>query len=237
MAQQVDFRIFEEPIAGESYVGGGDPAQGLIHGDDSVWQFLKVSSGEQVGEIQGKIDPVAFAEIGASFGKWYGNALLGIENNQDGGANRKLFDLGYPHVYFEMRDRGRPYDEATPRLGLNMNARLRARLIAQSRRLLKDGSLSINSIRLVGQMEAFHLNGLKYEAIGGAHDDLVMAWLIASHLMWHQMEVEEMKATGLAPLVDGEELPGEETFVQKVVKRVQERNFRPTILSSVGDLV
>ena len=197
---------------------------GLQHGDDSVWEFIHCGSGEQVCEVQGKIDPLTFADLGAAIGTWYNGALLGIENNQDGGANRALFNLGYQNIYYEHTNQGRPYDKATPRLGINMNARRRSELISHSRRLLEDGSLVIRSSRLVGQMESFALNGVKYEAISGAHDDLVMAYLIAGAMTVYHLEVARMSSHPLLPMVDGKEVDGpseeKETLPRKLARHV-----------------
>ena len=42
-----DLRIWEKPIPSETYVIGGDPAEGLEHGDDSVLEVIVGSTGEQ----------------------------------------------------------------------------------------------------------------------------------------------------------------------------------------------
>ena len=52
-----ELRIWAKPVPSETYVIGGDPAEGLEHGDDSVLEVLAGSTCEQVAELQGKVDP------------------------------------------------------------------------------------------------------------------------------------------------------------------------------------
>ena len=57
-----DLRVWERPIANQTYVVGCDPAHGLERGDDSVIQVIRMETGVQVCEVQGKIDPIALGE-------------------------------------------------------------------------------------------------------------------------------------------------------------------------------
>ena len=43
-----DLRIWSKPVPAETYVIGGDPAEGLDHGDASVLEVIVGSTGEQV---------------------------------------------------------------------------------------------------------------------------------------------------------------------------------------------
>lgn len=201
-----DLRIWSKPIPSESYVIGGDPAEGLEHGDDSVLEVLSGSTGEQVAELQGKVDPFTFGELAAMLGTYYNNALIGIENNKDGGANRVLHEMGYTNIYFEQKDMGEPYDKHTIKLGINTNIRNRHRLISQARRWMEDRSAIPVSKHLVGQFETFVLRSTKFEAIPGGHDDLVMAWVIAIEMLRVHLVMDEAKHTELKPLWNGVEV-------------------------------
>jgi len=201
-----DLRIWSKPIPSESYVIGGDPAEGLEHGDDSVLEVLSGSTGEQVAELQGKVDPFTFGELAVMLGTYYNNALIGIENNKDGGANRVLHEMGYTNIYFEQKDMGEPYDKHTIKLGINTNIRNRHRLISQARRWMEDRSAIPVSKHLVGQFETFVLRSTKFEAIPGGHDDLVMAWVIAIEMLRVHLVMDEAKHTELKPLWNGVEV-------------------------------
>lgn len=234
----MNIRVWADPIPGEVYAIGGDPAEGLQHGDDSVYEVFHCGSGEQVCEVQGKIPPDDFADLGYELGTWYNHALIGIENNKDGGANRILAGLGYRNLYFDMADRGKPYLDPTQRLGINMNSRRRSELVTHSRAMLGDRSMILHSSKLIGQMEAFVLHGVKFQAITGAHDDLVMAMLIAGGMMMFQLSVSHRKASPLPSYVDGEAI-GEEVetppIVERVTKQWQTRQV-PELAYSTGDL-
>ncbi|MEW6750882.1 MAG: hypothetical protein AB1505_07885 [Candidatus Latescibacterota bacterium] len=103
-----------------------------------------------------------------------------------------------------MADRGKAWDEASPRLGLNMNPRSRHRLIAQARRWMEDGSVRLRSTRLLDQCQTFVLRDAKYQAVRGGHNDLVVAWAIATAMMWVQLPVDGVDEQGLPPLVSGQ---------------------------------
>ena len=195
------FRRWSAPVDGDEYVIGGDPAEGLERGDDTVLQGISVKTGEQVFEIQGKIEPLAMGELAYHVGTHYHGALIGIENNKDGGANRTLFNAGYRNIYFHVNNRGEAYDVATPKLGINTNAANRLQMIALARKLMADGSVTPRSQQLIAQLELFEFNGTRFEAVPGAHDDLVMAWVLACYLFWVRLQ---SAVTALEPMLDGE---------------------------------
>jgi hypothetical protein len=201
-----ELRVYERPIPPYSYAIGGDPAEGLPHGDDSVLEVMCLDTGFQCAELQGKIDPFTFAELAFMLGNYYNEALIGIENNKDGGANRVLHELGYPNIYYEQKDTGEPYDKATIKMGLNMNVKNRHKLVAQARHFWSDGSCFVASRYLAAQMEIFVLRNTKFEAIPGGHDDLVMAFVIACEMMRIGWLFQEAKTRSLNPIWEGKEL-------------------------------
>lgn len=241
----IEQRIWEAPIANEIYVIGGDVAEGVERGDDSVLEGIKMSTGEQVFEIQGKIDPLTFGEISYQYGMWYNQALVGIENNKDGGANAMLHKLGYSNVYFQKNNTGEAYDKQTAKLGFNTNLKTRHEIIANGRKFMEDNSVTVRSQNLIAQFEIFALNpaGTKFEALSGGHDDLVMAWLIACEMFRTQLLIEESKNTVLLPYVDGhpfdpddhkKDKTREERLIEQSLKRqvVGER-----LASTAGSLI
>jgi hypothetical protein len=223
----------------------------LQHGDDSAAQILRCSTGEQVAELQGKIEPFAFAEECFGMGSYYNNALIGIENNRDGGANKVLFELGYKNIYFEMKEVGLPYQKPTAKLGYNMNARTRAMLVALARKYMEDGSLHIRSQWLLTQMETFALEGEKFQAIANAFDDLIMAMLIACEMMRVQLLRGAVSSNNLKPLWNGEEvekgiedldealsIDPNKTRVQRLIDSKTKSNYQQSIVeaSTMGNL-
>lgn len=240
-----DLRVWLNPEPGTVYVIGGDPAEGLEHGDDSVLEVFETTRGQQCAELQGKVEPFALAELAFMLGTYYGNAIVAIESNKDGGCNRHLFELGYRNLYFEMADTGQGWDKATPKLGINVNLRSRHRLIAQARRWLEDGSARVRSRSLLAQMETFVLRDAKYQAIPGGHDDLVMAYCFAVEML----RVSSLRDNpgGLPPMLDGEvvtepafeDLDAAETLPrsERLIRQTQRRALRESPATTMGNIL
>tara|TARA_R100001594_G_scaffold68050_1_gene102343 strand:- start:194 stop:931 length:738 start_codon:yes stop_codon:yes gene_type:complete len=218
-----ELRVWEKPSPSFTYALGGDPAEGLSHGDDAVIEVICCDTGEQACELQGKIDPITFGEMAFVVGTWYNDALVGLENNKDGGANQTLFNLGYRNIYFQQTQTGKPFRDATQKLGWNTNLRTRPILVAQARRYIEDASVFIRSRSLLAQFETFALEGTKFQAIAGGHDDLVMAYLIAIEMMRVQLMVKEMSGNGLRPMVDGHEIKNPDELDNDEVPPITER--------------
>ncbi len=236
----MQFRVWDKPRAGKVYAIGGDPAEGLDHGDDSVLQVIDCNNGWQVAEIQGKIDPFEFAEQAYTLGTWYNNALVGIESNKDGGANRLLDKLQYPNIYKYIKDDGRSYDSFTEQLGININVSNRHKLVAQARHMMEDDIVRTSSKELVAQFEIFVLRNMKFQAIPGGHDDLVMAWVIACEMM--KVACERMASTNreLEPLWEGRSLGDdvEDTdvgIIDKHVTQARSKQIPEHTYSSTND--
>jgi hypothetical protein len=192
-----EFRLWEPPEEGVLYGIGVDPSEGLLYGDDSVIEVGNCKTGHQVAEIQGKIHPFDLAELVHTVGTWYNDALVGIENNKDGGCNAKLLEMGYENVYFLAEDKGKGYQQAMPKVGINMSGKRRSELIAQARRWIQEERIYLVSEDLVAQMEVYALHNGKFQAPKGAHDDLVMGMLIMTEMMRCQVEMEEVMEFGV----------------------------------------
>lgn len=201
-----EIRIWERPIEGEIYAIGGDPAEGLTRGDDSVYEVIRCATGDQVAEVQGKIPPKIFGELGATLSQYYNNALIAIENNKDGGANQFLYDAGCRNIYFQRDVTARAYDKITDKLGYNMNLRTRPILVAQARSWMEDGSAIPRSQRLLSQFEIFVHRLGRFEALPGGHDDLVMAWLLAVEMTRVALISVDGTQNNLNPLYNEEEI-------------------------------
>ena len=243
-----DLRLWQEPDPKKLYAIGADPAEGLMHGDDTVIEVFCVSDGEQCAEMQGKIDPMAGAEFCFLLGTWYNNALVCIENNKDGGMNRILFELGYRNIYYQSRDDGKPVPQLTQKLGFNTNIRTRSQLITQAKNYVMDASVTVRSEQLLGQLEVFGLEGGKFQAIAGAHDDIVLAFLLCCEAFKTQLLFETGRTNSLNPLWEGQEVTDSfdtiDDYTPKLVERLidqsRDRNRKPTdqmAVSSVGALI
>lgn len=94
--------LFEPLRAGETYVLGSDVALGLDNGDFSTAVLLRLPDCIVSGVFEDRLPPTLFARILADLGRRAGDALLGVEANEEGGytVNRELVEvIHYPRIY------------------------------------------------------------------------------------------------------------------------------------------
>lgn len=194
-------RFFHHPVSDHRYALGADPAQGLVHGDDSALCVIDRKTGEQCAEFQGKCDPLEFGDLIGMVGRYYNNAYAGVENVSDLSPILYLRENDYPSLHYQCVIDGRVYDKHTDKIGWNTNSRTRRILRNDALEHLKDGSVTIRSVHLLDQMEVFARNERgRWEAIPGASDDLVFAFMIAVQMMKWAEVVDDWKARGyIAP--------------------------------------
>lgn len=178
-----ELSVFHSPVPTESYFIGADVAEGVRDGDWSVAQVLD-SRRRQVAVWRGLIYPDAFAEVLATLGDLYNNALVAVELNNHGilTANVLAKQIGYPDIYTEITV-DKITNEETTRLGFSTNPKSRPMILHKLRAEVRDGTMEINDRMTLKEMLSFSLNiSGRMEAEAGAHDDHVMALAIANHV-------------------------------------------------------
>jgi len=181
-AKHGHLHVYENPVAGATYVIGGDAAQGIQNGDDSSLVVLRLPSLVEVACFSDIIIPDEFAGIANYLGMLYNKALVGIEVNDKGGysAVEKLQnEYFYPNLYYYSN----PLDRArvgVVRYGWVTNAITRGIMISDLSELIDNNHIHINSKEIIKQLKTF-VKGKdgKIAAAPGKHDDLVMALMIA----------------------------------------------------------
>ena len=204
------FRIRENPdgtlvlpVPRHRYVLGGDPAQGRVVSKDADEQAFYVIDRdtwpiEVVAEWTGKVDPHEWAAAMSRAGRFYNDAYIGVENNADVTAIEYLRVNDYPNLHFQCVLEGRVYDKQTDKLGWNTGTITRRKLRNDALRMLRNGELRVFSERLIGQWESFARNAQgRWEAIRGAHDDRVFAWMIAVQMVEYAGLVDDWREEGL----------------------------------------
>jgi hypothetical protein len=95
--------VLFEPIRAEAtYVIGSDVALGLDNGDYSTAVILRLPDCVVSGVFEDRIPPSLFARVLDDLGRRTGDALLGVEANEEGGytVNRDLVEVySYPRIY------------------------------------------------------------------------------------------------------------------------------------------
>ena len=185
--------IYKKPAPGRPYVIGCDTA-----GEGSDWfaaHVLDNITGEQVAVLHHQYDEDTFAKQVYCIGRYYNDALVGIETNYSTYPAKILDIMGYPKQYVREIE-----DEFDGRLkhayGFQTNKLTRPVIISELIRMVRDHTGLINDEATILEMLTFVRNEkLRPEAEPGAHDDLVLALAIAYYIRPQQtMKLEASKA-------------------------------------------
>ena len=243
--------LYRPPQEGFHYALGVDVADGLEGGDASVIQVGCVETGEHCLEAGGQINPYDLAEMAMMIGYYFNGALIGMENNRDYTPNIIMQEQGYPNIHRQERfiERGTP--EPTLKLGWNTGTFTRMKMIADGKDRLKSGEVEVLSPYVLAEMETFALHNGKFQALPGAHDDYLMAWLIMVQMLEAMQRRIFSESTGHDPLVEGGRLTAdgwqriegeggeEETREQRITQQLLERRApelsEPT--TTMGNLI
>ena len=185
--------IIKKPSPGRPYVIVCDTA-----GEGSDYfaaQVLDNITGEQVAVLHHQYDEDTFAKQVYCIGKYYNEALVGIETNYSTYPVKILNIMGYRKQYIREVE-----DEFDGRLkhafGFRTDKLTRPVIISELIRIVRDRTGLINDRDTILEMLTFVRNEkLRPEAEAGAHDDLVMALAIAYYIRPQQtMKLEAPEA-------------------------------------------
>ena len=199
-------KIFREPIIkdkngvsrgdGIPYVIGCDTA-----GDGSDYFAAHVIdniSGSQVAVYHiDKMDEDLFADQIYCLGKYYNDALVGVETNFSTLSTRKLTEMQYPNLY--MRE---TVDNITKQIqkkyGFVTSVKTRPLIINNLVEIARENITNINDVTTLREMLTFIRNEKgRAEAEIGKHDDLVMSlaitYFISNQQVGFKKEISEKK--------------------------------------------
>lgn len=173
--------VYKEPKEGHEYIMSVDCSEGVgDEGDNSCIQILDAGTLEQVGEFySNNIPPYVFAQVCNELGIYYNHALLVVENMGIGGAvlGNLQYELYYDNLHFD--DQGKSMRATKP--GIKIGTNNRTLILESMQRRIMNGSVKINSPRLVRELNTFVYDRKKnkVEARRGKHDDAIMAFATA----------------------------------------------------------
>ena len=173
-------KIYQEPEPGAPYVIGGDTAG---EGSDYfVAQVLDNRTGRQVATLRQRYEEDGFTRQVYCLGRYYGDALVGLECNFSTYPIRELCRLGYPRQY--VRERFDRFTGRTePAFGFRTTAASRPVILSQLNRVARQSPELICDRQTIAEMLSFvRRPGGRAEALPGAQDDCVMALAIAHHI-------------------------------------------------------
>jgi hypothetical protein len=174
-------RVWVRPDAADRYVIGADVAEGLEHGDYSCGQVLSISTGQQVAMWHGHIPPDEFADELSKLGRFYNQALVGVEANNHGLTTvTALRNLRYPAIYRE-RTLDKVTNKATQRFGWFTSRTSKPMGVDELAMALKAGELCLYDKRTLAELRTY-VRDEKGHTHGSPHDDTVMALMIANQM-------------------------------------------------------
>ena len=181
-------KIWDEPRPNIKYAIGADTAEGLDpeesnDPDANSAHVFRCDTGQVVAKIKGQMDPAIFGEQLDLLGRFYNDALVGVEiNSSSGGATRQTLKyLKYPNLFFR-RHYDKIADEYTLRVGWETNQATRMHMLTGGEGLAV--ALRRDEIRLYDGETLDELATFVYDKVGkpramtGKHDDDVMSLAI-----------------------------------------------------------
>ena len=208
-----EIRIWKEPEEGRPYVLGGDTA-----GEGSDWFTAHVIdnvTGEQVASLRRQYSEPEYVRAVFALGRYYNDALVGIETNFSTYPVMKLDELGYPNQY--SREREDTYTRQVRKsYGFRTDRNSRPRAIAGLVEIFSAHPQWFRDRELLGEMLSFVYNeDHRPEALAGKHDDLVMAAAIC-YAVRHQQRTSVIERPE----------PKHEKLIDKLERRQRRRRRR-----------
>lgn len=181
-----EIKIFQEPKNGVPYAIGCDTAG--AGSDYFASHCIDNMTGIQVAVYhKQKVDEDLFADQMYCLGRYYNDALIGVEANFSTVAIRKLTDLCYPNQYVrEVPDT--MLQTTQKKYGFLTTVKTRPMIIGDLVEIVREDISKINDIDTLREMLDFIRNeDGRPEAEVGKHDDLVMSLAITHYISSQQV--------------------------------------------------
>jgi phage terminase large subunit len=183
--------IYEDKKNRFPYVIGGDTAGD--GSDNFTAHVLDNITGKQVASLIHQFDEDMYAEQIYCLGKYYNNALIGLETNFSTYPIKRLEQLNYKKMYYREVEDSYTH-KVQQKYGFRTDKVTRPLIIANLVKIVREESELINDIPTLNEMLTFVRNEKgKPEAQEGKHDDNIMGLAIA-HYIRGQQEMELAQA-------------------------------------------
>ena len=189
-------KIWYQPVAGEEYVIGADVAEGLKDGDYSVADVIDKKTLRTVAKWRGHIDPDLFGNVLDILGRFYNNALMGVEVNNHGLTTiQRLRDLFYTNLYRRERGIDERFEEMTSKLGWKTDIRTKRLMIDYLAEAIRDEVITDFDVVFAREAMTYVLDDSgRTNAEIGTYDDTVMAKAIALQMFeWSNTNKADLK--------------------------------------------
>ena len=163
----------------EFAIGGDTAGEGS---DYFVADVIDAKTGEQVAKLRHQFDADQYTRQMYCLGKYYKDALIGIEANFDSYPIMELQRLGYPKQY--TRTQQDTYTGKTEkRYGFKTTSLTRPTIISRLIEIVREHCETINSKETLEELLTIVRNEKgRIEAPLGGHDDQMMSLAIAHHI-------------------------------------------------------
>jgi phage terminase large subunit len=146
-------------------------------------------TGKQVASLMHQFDEDHYAEQIYCLGKYFNNALIGLEVNFSTYPVKRLEQLGYKKMFYRETEDSYTH-KVLQKYGFRTDKVTRPLIIANLVKIVREESELINDIPTLNEMLTFVRNEKgKPEAQEGKHDDNIMGLAIA-HYIRGQQEME-----------------------------------------------
>jgi hypothetical protein len=181
-----DLSVWEMPKIGERYVIGADVAEGIQseNRDYSAADVIKCSNGQQVAHYHGKFDPDQFGVFLNHLGRYYNNAIMGVEANNHGLTTiTTLKHKNYKRLYQrEMLD-ANAGGKKQKKAGWLTTAKSKFKIIDGLVTIIRDQDSGIVCWETLQEFKNYSiLEDGSFGAMPGKHDDRVMSYAIAQEM-------------------------------------------------------
>ena len=167
------------------YVIGGDTAG---EGSDYfIGQVLDNTDGSQAAVLRHQYDEDLYAQQMYCLGKYYNDALIGIETNYSTFPNKELQRLRYPKLFKRQQEDTTQIHKYIESYGFVTTSVTRPVIIAELVKLMRETPEIVSDFTTLGEMLTFIYNEHRRpQAMNGKHDDCVMALAIAHYIRFQQ---------------------------------------------------
>ena len=184
-------RVWERPDPLCEYVIGADIGGEKNNSDPSCAYVVEKHSLQVVAMVHGHMEWDHYADTLMSLGYAYNGALLVIENNFNAAVTKRCHRANYVNLYYyQEKERARKASApSTP--GFNTNRKTRPAMLKLLQQLLRDRRVAMPDPFFWTEMENMvwvSSNSINpdrdgtYKAVGGTHDDRIMALALALYL-------------------------------------------------------
>lgn len=173
------YQVPNVPEVTEYCIGGDTAGEGS---DFFTGHVLNAKTGEQVAVLKQQFDADMYAKQMYCLGKYYKDALIGIEANFDSFPIMELQRLGYPKQY--TREAQDTYTGKTEkRFGFKTTSLTRPTIISKLIEIVREHCNTINDTDTLEELLTIIRNEKgRIEAPEGGHDDMMMGLAIAHHI-------------------------------------------------------